>query len=348
MWSQTTAPDGTVTETVVTRRKTYRQDWPAYNAAQVDEKEHAERLLDALCDGIPQPPQGPGRPRLPLRDVVFGIVSKVYSTMSTRRAQSDLRACRARGLVAKAPAYNTVIEHMASPEVTPILTAMIEESAAPLALIERNFAVDSTGFGTTTYRRWFDEKWGKEKSEQVWVKCHAMVGVTTNVVTSAAVSNAGDAPMLPPLLTATAQRFQIGDVIGDKAYASHRNVTAVHAAGGTPFLAFKENATGRGPELWRRMYAHFMAERPSFLTHYHQRSNVEATFSAIKRKYGPNVRSKLPTAQANEILAKIVAHNLSCLVMTIHETGLRPTFWSAPTAPTLSSSDLDDTIDEAQ
>ena len=139
VWSQTTAPDGTVTETVVTRRKTYRQDWPAYNAAQVDEKEHAERLLDALCDGIPQPPQGPGRPRLPLRDVVFGIVSKVYSTMSTRRAQSDLRACRARGLVAKAPAYNTVIEHMASPEVTPILTAMIEESAAPLALIERNY-----------------------------------------------------------------------------------------------------------------------------------------------------------------------------------------------------------------
>ncbi|HVV83177.1 MAG TPA: transposase [Kofleriaceae bacterium] len=245
VWSQSTAPDGTVTETVVARRKTYRQDWPSYNAGQVAEKEHAERLLDALCDGVPQPPQGPGRPRLPLRDVVYGIVHKVFTTVSTRRAQSDLRACRARGLVVKAPAYNTVIEHMASPEITPILTAMIEESAAPLALIERNFAVDSTGFGTTLYRRWFDEKWGKEKSEQVWVKCHAMVGVTTNVVTSAAVSNAGDAPMLPPVLAATAQRFQVGDVVGDKAYASHRNVAAIHAAGGTPFLAFKEQGNVR-------------------------------------------------------------------------------------------------------
>ncbi|HVV84848.1 MAG TPA: transposase [Kofleriaceae bacterium] len=362
IWSQTTAPDGVVEVAVTARRKTYAQaNWSAYNAAQVAEKEHAERLLDALCDGIPQPPQGPGRPRLPLRDVVFGVVSKVASTVSTRRAQSDLRACAAKGLVAKAPKYNTVIEHMASTELTPILTALIEESAAPLALVERNFAIDSTGFSTSVHKRWFDEKWGggagKERSTTTWVKCHAMTGTTTNVVTSAAVCNDGDAPMLPPLLTATARRFTIGDVTGDKAYASHANVAAVVAAGGAPFLMPKDNVReGRGPDLWRKMIAHFFAERTEFLRHYHARSRVESAFSAIKRKFGPNVRSKLPVAQANEILAKLVAHNLSCLVAAVHETGLRPSFWTATAsaaapapAPALATpiDDLDDTIDGA-
>jgi hypothetical protein len=43
-------PDGTVTETktvTMTERKTYRQAWPQYNAAQVNEKDHFQTLL---CD----------------------------------------------------------------------------------------------------------------------------------------------------------------------------------------------------------------------------------------------------------------------------------------------------------
>ena len=58
-------PDGTIIETK-TMRVTHRQDWPAYNAAQTHEQELFGHLLRELCDAIPQPPQGMGRPRLPL------------------------------------------------------------------------------------------------------------------------------------------------------------------------------------------------------------------------------------------------------------------------------------------
>ncbi len=70
-----TAPDGTetVTETV---RVTYSQDWKAYNAAKTEEKDRYAALLADLCGGIPQPEQAMGRPRLPLRDMVFASVSK--------------------------------------------------------------------------------------------------------------------------------------------------------------------------------------------------------------------------------------------------------------------------------
>ncbi len=65
----------------------------------------------------------------------------------------------------------------------------------------------------------------------------------------------------------------------------------------------------------------------TFLSHYHRRSNVESTFSAIKRKFGAGVRSKLPAAQFNEVLLKCLCFNLSMLVHSIHELGIEPKFW---------------------
>jgi D12 class N6 adenine-specific DNA methyltransferase/DDE family transposase len=61
--------------------------------------------------------------------------------------------------------------------------------------------------------------------------------------------------------------------------------------------------------------------------YYHQRSNVESTFSAVKRKFGGSVRSKLPAAQLDEVLLKCLCHNLSVLVHSIHELGVEPKFW---------------------
>src|SRR5437870_13665112 len=53
----------TYTETV-TVKKTYKQEWPAYNAAQVNEKSEFQKLLYELCKGIGEPSQKIGRPRL--------------------------------------------------------------------------------------------------------------------------------------------------------------------------------------------------------------------------------------------------------------------------------------------
>src|SRR3954468_12673386 len=52
--------DGSVIETrqltLTEKRKTYKQDWPAYNAAQVNEKATFQVLLRELCSGIQEPP----------------------------------------------------------------------------------------------------------------------------------------------------------------------------------------------------------------------------------------------------------------------------------------------------
>jgi len=327
-----TTSDGmtTVTKTV---RVTYAQDWPAYNKAQTHEKERVEQLLRGLCDGIEQPPQKRGRPRLPLSDVVFSAVMKIYSTVSGRRAATDLRECEEKGLVDRTPHYNSVFNYLENPALAPLLKGLIEESAAPLKAVERDFAVDSSGFSTCHFVRWYDAKYGKTRREHQWVKAHLMVGVKTNVVTSVEMTgpDAHDSPYLPTLLDTTAKRFQPSEVSADKGYIGKANLEAITKAGATPYIPFKSNTTGEGPELWRKLWHFYQFNRTEFLSSYHKRSNVETAFSMIKAKFGAAVRSKTPVAQMNEVLCKVLCHNLCVLVQSIYELGIAPTFWAEST-----------------
>jgi hypothetical protein len=104
-------PDGTVTITQAVR-KTYVQDWRAYNAAQTGEKEQFLELLRDLCSGVTEPErQKNGRPRLPISDAIFGACYKVYSTVSARRFMSDLREAQAKGFISKTPHFNSIFNY---------------------------------------------------------------------------------------------------------------------------------------------------------------------------------------------------------------------------------------------
>jgi transposase len=74
------------------------------------------------------------------------------------------------------------------------------------------------------------------------------------------------------------------------------------------------------------MYHYFHLHRDEFDAHYHQRSNVESTFSMVKAKFGDGCRSKLDVAMKNEVLAKCLCHNLCCVIQSMHEFGIDPTF----------------------
>lgn len=102
---------------------------------------------------------------------------------------------------------------------------------------------------------------------------------------------------------------------------------AIFAVGGVPFIAPKTNTTGGIGGLFEKMFHFFQYRREEFMDHYHERSNVESTFSAVKRKFGDSVRSKNDTAMKNEVLCKFIAHNICCLIQEQHELGIEPIFW---------------------
>ena len=49
----------------------------------------------------------------------------------------------------------------------------------------------------------------------------------------------------------------------------------------------------------------------------------------IKAKLGGSVRGKNPTAQVNEVLTKILCHNIVVLIGATYEPGIDPVFFDA-------------------
>lgn len=328
-------PEGTtVTQTT---RITYRQKWSSYNRAQVEEKDTFMRLLADLCRDVPQPEQMRGRPRLPMSDMAFAAAFKVYSRFSSRRFSSDLREACERGLIQRAPHFNSVSNYLSSPDLTPVLHDLITESSLPLRALESDFAADSSGFTTSRFVRWLDTKHGGgivEKQQREWVKAHLMVGVRTNVVTAIEVSDwrDNDSRYFPHLVEATAENFEMAEVSADKAYLSKRNVALVEEAGAIPYIPFKSTTAPMLPwtdSPWARMYHLFAYNREEFLRNYHKRSNVETAFAMIKAKFGDAVLSKSPMGMANEVLAKVLCHNVVVVGQAIHEFGVDPSCFSS-------------------
>jgi len=309
----------TVTETV--RKPSYKQNWPAYNSAQVNEKSKFQILLSDLCAGIAEPSQVRGRPRIPMGDAIFAACFKVYSTVSGRRFMSDMRDAHDKGYVNRLTSYNSMFRIFESVETFGILQRMVVECAAPLKAIESNFACDSSGFSGCRFDRWYDHKYGDNRMRRAWVKAHVMTGVKTNVITAVEIHGqyANDAPQFQNLLATTAERFTINEVSADLAYSSHDNLLAVALAGGKALIPFKKNATPGQGGLWAKAYHYFHLNRDEFLSRYHQRSNVESTFSMVKAKFGDGLRSKSDVAMKNEVLAKLVCHNVCCLIQSMYE-----------------------------
>jgi transposase len=286
----------TVTETVTVKQK-YTQEWSAYNKAQTNEKSHFIEFLHQLCSGIEEPIQTNGRPRLPLSDIIFAAAYKTYTAVSGRRFVSDLRDALAKGYISKMPSYNSVFDYFKMESLTPYLRELITASAMPLQSIETEFAVDSSGFSTTNYVRWFSVKYGGTEDWHDWVKMHLMCGVKTHIVTSVEISRATkhDSPFYKPLLQQTAKAgFNMQEVSADKGYISMKNLQTTIDHGAMPFIPFKSNTQpDRGSDLWSKMFHFYNFKREEFMAHYHKRSNVETVFQMIKSKFGEKLRSKM-------------------------------------------------------
>jgi transposase len=315
----------TLTETI--QRKTYPQNWKQYNAAQVNEKRDFQSLLRDLCFNVAEPVRhGAGRPTVLLSDAVFSAVFKVYPTVSGRRFMTDLSESHKNGLIAKLPCYNSIFKYLEKAELTPILTSLIIRASLPLAAVESDFAVDSSGFTSSRFVRWFDHKYGKVRQEHDWVKAHIACGVKTNVVTAVEIHdrNSNDSPILPSLLDKTSENFDIHEVSADKQYASESNFRAISKYDADAFIAFRSGTTGACGGMFGKAFHFFNLHREEFLQSYHKRSNVESTFSMMKAKFGDSVRSKTDVAMKNEVLCKILCHNICCLISAMYELGIEP------------------------
>jgi transposase len=236
-------PDGTNAKV----RLTYKQAWHAYTEAQKSEVNQFDVLLKDLVQSINEPKYKFGRPALSKRELTFCAIQKVYSQLSSRRAYSLFQNAQGKELIQKTPNYNAINKFLNQKKITPILKELVGISATPLKAIETKFAVDSTGFSTTRFNEYCKYKHRIIKKHR-FVKLHAACGVKTNVVCSAEVTQeyGGDSPQFEGLVKkVSGNGFNIEEVSADKAYSTKANLQLVDDLGGTAFIPFKDDATGR-------------------------------------------------------------------------------------------------------
>lgn len=312
-------------------RKTYSQNWSAYNASQTQEKTVFLQLLSELCARFEWPEQETGRPKTLLSDLLFSVCVKSYDTFSSRRLTSELNLCQRQELIESVPHFNTVLHSQQSEKLTPCLRELVRLSALPLAEVESHFSVDSTGFSTSIFGRWFDKRFGKDKTQRVWLKAHALTGAKTNIIIRVKITDTSgaDSKQFVELVKSGNDDFDLREISADKAYSGRENIRTVVELGAQPYIPFRNNTTGRqkGCNAWSTAYRFFVGNQPAFYDHYHQRSNVEATFSMMKRKFSAYLRAKTFSGQVNEILAKCVCHNLCVLNHEMNELDINP--WKA-------------------
>ena len=158
-----------------------------------------------------------------------------------------------------------------------------------------------------------------------------MCGMKTNVVTAIEITDryAADSPQFEGLVKTTGRNLTMSQVSADKAYLSSDTLQVVADHDAQPFIVFKANSTTskNHSAIWKRAFHFYSFNQKRFMDCYHKRSNVETTFHMIKTKFGDRLRSKTRTAQINEALCKVLAHNLCCLIQSMYELGIEPTFW---------------------
>lgn len=295
----------------------YTQNWKTYNAAQSQEIELFDQFLTQIVSTIEEPDQHMGRPKIKLKDQIFCCVMKVYSRLSLRRAHCLYHQAVQRQQISRSPRYNVVSTTLLKPEITPILHKLVKLSALPLASVETDFTVDSSGFRCASFGRYCEQTHGTKRMHN-WLKVHICAGVHTNIVADVVITgeHGGDSPQFEPLVQGTAQNFTINEISADGIYSSRKNHEIVHDLGGRAYIPFRKDATGKagGSALWKQAYHYFQFHHDEFEKHYHKRSNAESTFGAIKKKFGETIKSRKRIAQINEMLCKIIAYNITVLI----------------------------------
>jgi transposase len=310
----------------------YGQRWDLYYLARQSEKEAFFYIIKNVVDEmeLSSTYSGNGRPSANFKDIIKALCIKIYTGQSSWNLNSDLVFAKQLGIIQKVYKKSCLNKYLNDSRITPILERIYKTIAEPLAEIEDVVAVDSTGISDSYGKKRWVEVRTEHQEHKKYVKLHILCGTNTNIICSAIITegNANDNPKLPELLSKM-QKFKPKELCADSGYLSKLNTQTCKEHGIIPYIMPKKNTGSQimGLSAWGTMIHMFKEHEIIFRSHYHKRSNIESTFSALKRRFFDFVRVKGKVGQINEILCKVICLNcvlLSQAVLIFPET--RPDF----------------------
>jgi len=177
-----------------------------------------------------------------------------------------------------------------------------------------NLVVDATGVTLRHASTWFVARIGRHVKKKDHMKLHAIWATSLGLIIDCRLTRGSrsDGPVFRLML---APLRKLGMVFGDKAYCCKKTLEMIIERGGSPFLAFKKNASKKGMSLWATQVR--FRTGPLWwvwMNIYHQRSKIESVFSAVKRRYGSTLRSTTLSSRRRELFLRVVAYNVRQLL----------------------------------
>lgn len=173
--------------------------------------------------------------------------------------------------------------------------------------------VDSSGIKLTNRGEWLTHKW--QKHRKGFLKIHVGVDVQTKQVLAVKITDehTHDSKHLKYLLSESAKFGTISKVLGDGAFDSRESFGMIANIEATPAIRVRKNAIPNAKGCYPRKLA-VLAQKADYKkwaasVSYGKRWIVESVFSAIKRMFGEEVRSKKRRNMIQELMLKISLYN---------------------------------------
>lgn len=173
--------------------------------------------------------------------------------------------------------------------------------------------LDASGIRLVGRSIWFCIRTKKKILKKDCDKIHIAISLQNLIIVGFRISNSkrNDSPFLRKLLKPFKQLCLI---IADKGYSNKINATFVSNKKGAFFSPFKKNANPSGMSIWSKLQKLWQVFPILCKGIYHQRSKVEAVFSALKKRYGDQLYAKKWYTRRREMAMRFIAYNVRIIV----------------------------------
>lgn len=287
--------------------------------ANVNEIRDVPYLLTHLCRIITGPEwKGFGPVPLPYRDRLYCVILTEFFTHSVPRSEPHYQDARDKGHITRAPSFNSVYDYYDDRVTTGFLHKLLRISGKVLKEYDTDVLMDGTHFVTEERLHYADdEKYKNHYSVKKaggfrYLMAHFLGGPMTHGVFAAAVDVCLDKWFRPShdskfteILLQRAKSngfdFRGAEVWGDKGYAGGKNKVLIESLGAKPMITAKDGKKHSHPHGDPRLCG---------CEGCYKRNQIETIHSMIKQIMGEKVFSKNEVSLENEVLARVVAHNL--------------------------------------
>lgn len=170
-------------------------------------------------------------------------------------------------------------------------------------------AIDSTGFSADRTSKYYQMRMKKGVWNSNFLKMSVILDVKRRLPVAVCCHNRQrhDNRDFLPLLTKI--RKPVKYFVADKAYDAEANLEALKKRGMIPIIPLRIGGFSVNGKLRKKMLETW-ATHPTIERQYHQRSLIESFFSAVKRRLGEEVRSRLWHLQRREAMLKVMVYSM--------------------------------------